>query len=81
MLGRGSGDDILCLFAVAASLEAALGCWLTEPLEIPSVLFFRFFVVLLLFTRLPLAKNSFLSSALSGVDFDPEQPTVLAFAV
>lgn len=74
MLGRGSGDDILCLFAVATSLEA-FGCWLTEPWEIPSVLFFGFFVVLLLFTRLPLDKNSFLSSALSAVDIDPEQPT------
>lgn len=75
MLGRGSGDDILCLFAVATSLEAAFGCWLTEPLEIASVLFFGFFVVLLLLTKLPLDKNSFLSSALSAVDVDPEQPT------
>lgn len=75
MLGRGSGDDILCLFAVATSLEVAIGCWLTEPLEIPSVLFFGFFDVLLLFTRLPLDKNSFLFSTLSVVEIDPEQPT------
>lgn len=75
MLGRGSGVDILCLFAVATSLEAAFGCWLTEPLEIPSVLFLGFFDVLLVFTMLPLDKNSFLSSALSVVDIDPEQPT------
>lgn len=84
MLGRGSGEDILCFFAIPASFEAHFVCWLPGLLWFWLGLFrrasFLFTWVLaagLLATTLPFDINSFLSFALSAVD--PET-AILALA-
>lgn len=71
MLGRGSGDDILCFFAIECSFEAHCDCWLTGLLWLfrrASFLFTWGLAAVLLATTPPLGMNSFLSSALSPVD-------------